>query len=146
MGGDHALKEIIHGVELAVNESDIHVKLVGDQSIIESFLSSSSDKISIVHAEESIGMDESPMTAFKQKKQSSIHVGLNLVKNGEADAFISAGNTGAVMTASLFILGRIPGVERPALASQIPTKQGLALMLDMDPPLIASRCILSNLR
>ena len=71
------------------------------------------------------------MVAYKQKKDSSIHVGLNLVKEGLADAFVSAGNTGAVMTTSLFTLGRIEGVERPALATQIPTKKGHALMLDM---------------
>jgi len=130
MGGDHAPHEIIQGALLAINQFNVNVILVGDQQLL-STLNIDHPNISIVHASESIDMDEPPLQAFKKKKNSSIHVGLHLVKDGKADAFLSAGNTGAVMSCSLFILGRIPGVDRPALASVIPTKKGHALMLDM---------------
>ena len=130
MGGDNAPAEIINGALYAVQNFNVHIILVGDEHIIRKF-NIDHPEISVVHASESIDMDESPLQAFKKKKGSSIHVGLNLVKDGKADAFLSAGNTGAVMSCSLFILGRIPGVDRPALASVIPTKKGHALMLDM---------------
>ena len=131
MGGDHAPDEIIKGALIAVNTYNLSIILVGDLSIINPLYKESHPNITLKNATEVIEMHESPLAAYKQKKDSSIHVGLNLVKSGKANAFLSAGNTGAVMTASLFILGRIPGVERPALASQIPTKKGHALMLDM---------------
>ncbi|MEK9727956.1 MAG: phosphate acyltransferase PlsX [Candidatus Margulisiibacteriota bacterium] len=130
MGGDHAPTQIILGALQAVNQFDIHIILVGQTDVINQHFNGHAN-ISIHHASEVIQMDESPLQAYKKKKDSSIHVGLNLVKEGRADAFLSAGNTGAVMSCSLFILGRIPGVDRPALASVIPTKQGRALMLDM---------------
>ena len=130
MGGDHAPTQIILGALQAVDEYNVHVILVGHSEIINQHLTPHPN-ISVVHASESISMYESPLQAYKKKKDSSIHVGLNLVKEGNADAFLSAGNTGAVMSCSLFILGRITGVDRPALASVIPTKKGHALMLDM---------------
>ncbi len=130
MGGDNAPAEIIKGAVFAVNHYDLDIILVGDENIIQRF-HEPHPKISIVHASESIDMEESPLQAYKKKKNSSIHIGLKLVKDGKAQAFLSAGNTGAVMSCSLFILGRIPGVDRPALASLIPTKKGHALMLDM---------------
>ena len=129
MGGDHAPTQIILGALQAVDRYNVHV-ILGHSEIINQHLTPHPN-ISICHASESISMDESPLQAYRKKKDSSIHVGLNLVKNNEAHAFLSAGNTGAVMSCSLFILGRIPGVDRPALASVIPTKQGHALMLDM---------------
>ena len=131
MGGDRAPSQIIKGAIEAVNQLDVHVILVGDDSVIKQHIDEDHPNISIVHARESILMDESPLQAYRKKKDSSIHVGLHLVKDKKADAFLSAGNTGAVMSCSLFILGRIPGVDRPALASMIPTKKGNALMLDM---------------
>lgn len=130
MGGDHAPVEIINGALFAVENYDLEIILVGDETIIHQHFQSH-PKISIVHASDIIEMEESPLQAYKKKKDSSIHVGLKLVKDGKAQAFLSAGNTGAVMSCSLFILGRIPGVDRPALASVIPTKKGHALMLDM---------------
>ena len=130
MGGDHAPETIIKGAKNAVETLGVHVILVGDESTIKSYIIDH-DSISVVHASQSIDMDDSPLDAYKKKKDSSIHIGLNLVKDGLADGFVSAGNTGAVMSCSLFILGRIPGVDRPALASLIPTKKGHALMLDM---------------
>ncbi len=130
MGGDHAPETIVKGAISAANSLNISIVLVGDESKITPLVGDSKN-ISIVHASELIDMDDSPLEAFKKKKDSSIHKGLNLVKDKKADGFISAGNTGAVMSCSLFILGRIPGVDRPALASLIPTKKGHALMLDM---------------
>jgi glycerol-3-phosphate acyltransferase PlsX len=130
MGGDHAPDEIVKGAVRAANEYKVHILLVGNEAILNSF-NITHPGISIVHASDVIEMDEAPMQAYKKKKNSSIHVGLELVKHSKAQAFLSAGNTGAVMSCSLFILGRIPGVDRPALASVIPTKHGQALMLDM---------------
>jgi glycerol-3-phosphate acyltransferase PlsX len=130
MGGDHAPDQIILGAKQAVGRFNVKVMLVGDRDIIANHVNNH-ENIEIVHASETISMEESPLLAYRKKKDSSIHVGLNLVKDGKADAFLSAGNTGAVMSCSLFILGRIPGVDRPALASVIPTKKGRALMLDM---------------
>lgn len=130
MGGDHAPGQIISGAQVAANQLGVKIILVGDKNTISTHLTPHPN-IDIIHASESIAMDESPLQAYRKKKDSSIHVGLNLVKNGQASAFLSAGNTGAVMSCSLFILGRIPGVDRPALASVIPTKKGHALMLDM---------------
>lgn len=130
MGGDHAPDVIIQGALTAIDTLGVELLLVGDETILNSY-SLNNKHLKIVHASESISMDESPLDAYKKKKDSSIHVGLNLVKNKQADGFVSAGNTGAVMSCSLFILGRIPGVDRPALASLIPTKKGHALMLDM---------------
>lgn len=130
MGGDHAPDEIVKGAQLAVQNFDVSLVLVGNEGVLSSY-NIDHPNIKIVHAADIISMDEAPLQAYKKKKNSSIHVGLELVKNNQADAFISAGNTGAVMSCSLFILGRIPGVDRPALASLIPTKKGHALMLDM---------------
>jgi glycerol-3-phosphate acyltransferase PlsX len=87
--------------------------------------------LSFKHASEVIGMDESPASAVKQKKDSSINVAISLVKSGEADGVISAGNTGALMAAALFGLGRIKGIERPAIATVFPIAEGRILLLDM---------------
>ena len=130
MGGDHAPETIVKGAIAAVSSLNISIVLVGKESLIRPLVGNSKN-ISIVHANDLIDMDDSPLEAYKKKKDSSIHKGLNLVKDNKVDGFVSAGNTGAVMSCSLFILGRIPGVDRPALASLIPTKKGHALMLDM---------------
>ncbi|MCX5749818.1 MAG: phosphate acyltransferase PlsX [Candidatus Saganbacteria bacterium] len=130
MGGDHAPEEIVKGAEQAVKESGLSLILVGDRRRVAPFVRSKN--IEIVHADEVIGMNESPVIAAKQKKNSSINIALELVKNKKADAFISAGNTGALMAASLFKLGRIEGIERPAIATIFPTVQGgEVLLLDM---------------
>src|SRR3989337_983740 len=86
--------------------------------------------ITIGHAPETVGMNESPSAALRKKKHSSIRVGLELVKRGEADAFISAGNTGAVMATAMVTLGSLPGVERPAIALIVPTLRGQSILLD----------------
>lgn len=130
MGGDHAPEEIIKGAEQAISETDIRLILVGDKYRVAPLVRSKNTEI--VHADEVIGMNDSPVTAVKQKKNSSINIGLGLVKDKKADAFISAGNTGALMAASLFKLGRIEGIERPAIATIFPTiRGGEVLLLDM---------------
>ena len=133
MGGDFAPAEIIKGAVQASLEFPVSLTLVGDKDKIERELARYHKKgeISVVHATEVIGNNESPVSAVKQKKNSSVNVAVALVKNKEADAVISAGNTGALMAAGLFGLGRIPGVERPAIATIFPTPTGPVLLLDM---------------
>jgi glycerol-3-phosphate acyltransferase PlsX len=136
MGGDHAPSVVVEGAVLAAQQLGVHVILVGPDSVVASELNRfpgyPKDLISIVHAPDVVGMSESPAISFRQKKNSSIQVGLKLVKEGHADGFVSAGNTGAVMMASTLVLGRIPGIERPAIASLIPTKANRpVVVLDM---------------
>lgn len=136
MGGDHGPGVVVAGSVASVNEWPLTIILVGNESVISHHLASvgvryPADTIRIVHAPEVIDMGESPMLAYKRKKNSSIHIGLELVKSGQASGFVSAGNTGAVMAASHFILGRIDGVDRPAIASVLPTQTGHVVMLDM---------------
>jgi glycerol-3-phosphate acyltransferase PlsX len=134
MGGDHAPSEIIKGAVIAAKaNSKIEVILVGRENDIKKELHhhKNTKNISIINATEVIETSESPVQAIKQKKDSSIVKGVSLVKEGKADAFVSAGNTGALMASSLFGLGRIPGIERPALASIFPSKKGKVLLIDM---------------
>jgi len=133
MGGDYAPSEIIKGAVEAVKELPVGILLVGDEKEILKRLSrqKSVESISIVHSSEVIRMDESPASAVKQKKDSSVNVAVKLVKSGRADALISAGNTGALMAASLLGLGRIKGIERPAIATIFPTLGKGVLLLDM---------------
>lgn len=130
MGGDHAPEEIIKGAEQSLKETDATLILVGDKNILHKF--KRSDKFEIIHAEENIGMNEAPVAAVKQKKNSSINIAVDLVKNKKADAVISAGNTGALMASALFKLGRVGEIERPAIATIFPnSKGGEILLLDM---------------
>lgn len=135
MGGDYAPLEIIQGAISASSDPTIHICLVGKEDIIQKTVLDNQlvigTNISILHASDVIGMSESPSIAYRNKKESSIHKGLGLVKSGKAQAFISAGNTGAVLMASTLILGRVKGVERPALAAVLPTKKDPLVMLDM---------------
>lgn len=135
MGGDFYPDTNINAAIQIAKKLHIHVILVGDKEILSQKLHElpelTKEKISIEHAEEIIEMTDSPGKAFRKKKNSSIHVGLNLVKQKKADAFVSAGNTGAVLTASTFILGRIEGVDRPALSAIIPSENTPFVMLDM---------------
>lgn len=134
MGGDNAPVEIIKGAIDAVNErKDIKIFLVGLEDVIQEELKQytyEKDQIEVVHASEVIEMAESPVLAIRRKKDSSIVVALNMVKRGEADAFVSAGSTGAVLAGGQLIIGRIKGVERPPLAPMIPTKTGASLLID----------------
>ena len=131
MGGDHAPSEIVKGAIQASKEFSVDLILVGDQDKIHKELSGYNHNIEIIHASEIIDMDDSPAQAVKQKKDSSLNVAVSLVKEGKADAIISAGNTGALMAAGLFKLGRIKGIERPAIATEFPLPTGKVLLLDM---------------
>ena len=134
MGGDNAPLEIVKGAIEAVNESDkVMVYLVGQEAAINNELSKyqyPSDRVTVVNAEEVIDPNEPPVLAVRQKNDSSIVVGLNMVKNGECDAFLSAGSSGAVLVGGQVIVGKIKGVERPPLAPLIPTSEGMALLID----------------
>jgi len=133
MGGDNAPFEIVKGAVDATKELEVNIKLVGPQEVIEAELQKytyDEAHIQVIHASEVIGTDESPTMAIRKKKDSSMVVGLNLVKNGDADGFVSAGSTGALLTGALFIIGRIEGVERPALATCLPTKDGFTFLVD----------------
>lgn len=135
MGGDFAPREIVKGGLLALKEnSQIKIILVGPEAELGAELKKHGrpqERISLVGAEEIIEMHESPIVAVRRKKNSSINVGLELVKNGQAQAFVSAGNTGAVVAASLFTLGRIEGIERPAILLLMPTGHGPRLLIDV---------------
>jgi len=133
MGGDLAPKAIVEGALRAVRDFAIAVTLVGDRATIERELADHDYQnlpITIEHAAETVAMDDSPLEAVLGKRESSIHVGLELIKRGGADAFVSAGNSGAVMAAAMAILGNLPGVDRPAIASAMPTTAGLCLLID----------------
>lgn len=133
-GGDHFPKNPIEGAIEALKEDDsLKILLVGPEKIITDELSGynyDSDRILIQDAPQIIGMEESPTQAFKTKQQSSIVVGLGLHKAGKCDAFVSAGNTGALLAASTFILGKLEGVIRPTIASYFPTINGFRLLVD----------------
>jgi len=134
MGGDLAPQAIIRGALDAINNSsdDLKIILVGHQEEINSFLTSSTPKqISIHHASEVVTMNDDGSKVFKSKPDSSIVQGLKLVKDKHADAFISAGHTGAVMATSLFLLGRIPHVKRPCLGVYIKTQTGGKILCDV---------------
>ena len=133
MGGDNAPMEIVKGAVLATKELSSNIILVGIKDDIERELQQytyDAQRISIVHASEVITTEESPTMAIRHKKDSSLVVGLNLVKSGGADAFISAGSTGAVLTGATVIVGRIKGIERPALGTCLPTTKGFVFLLD----------------
>lgn len=134
MGGDHAPGEIVKGAMNAVTmRQDIKIYLVGRQDTVREELEKYSyqgSQIEIIHAEEVIETAEPPVMAIRRKKQSSIVVGMNMVKDGKADAFISAGSSGAVLVGGQVIVGRIKGIERPPLAPLIPTEKGVSLLID----------------
>jgi glycerol-3-phosphate acyltransferase PlsX len=136
MGGDYAPFSIVAGTVLAQRTygDGVELTLVGDRGRIESELNNlnaSELPIKIVHSTQVIGMAEEPAESVRKKQDSSISVGLGLQKQNLADAFISAGNTGAVMAASLIVLGRLPSVNRPAIGAFFPTEKGAALVLDV---------------
>ncbi len=133
MGGDQGLLATVKGSIDAANELGISIILIGNEEKINNELLKNEykgDKIRIVNAEEYITNDEEPAMAIRRKKQSSMVIGLNLVKDKEADAFVSSGSTGALLTGGLLIVKRIKGVDRAALAIPYPTKKGISLLLD----------------
>ena len=134
MCGDFAPQVTVQGAVEAVQQKDnVKVFLVGLPDAIEAELSKytyDKDRIEVVAASEVIEMAEPPVMAIRRKKDSSIVVGLNLVKNGQADAFVSAGSTGAVLVGGQLVVGRIKGVERSPLATLFPTEKGVSLLVD----------------
>ncbi len=134
MGGDHAPMEIVKGaVEAAGSCEELKVFLVGKEKEVNAELKKypyDPSRIEVVAASEVIEMAEPPVQAIRSKKDSSIVVAMKMVKNGEADAFVGAGSTGAVLVGGQLIVGRIKGVERPPLAPLIPTEKGASLLID----------------
>ncbi|NLC06525.1 MAG: phosphate acyltransferase PlsX [Syntrophomonadaceae bacterium] len=141
MGGDFAPRELVAGAVEAINNLDLRILLVGQEERLQEEISRLveqkriersllEEKLEIIPAGQVIGMDEEPVMALRKKKDASIVVATRLVKDGLAEAVVSAGSTGAQMAAALLILGRMPGVERPAIVTVLPGKNGPKLLLD----------------
>jgi glycerol-3-phosphate acyltransferase PlsX len=133
MGGDHAPGEIVKGAAEALWQQSLELVLVGHGDAVRRELKkySYNSKISLFEASEAITMEENPISAIRQKEDSSIVVGMNLLKSGSVSAFVSAGNTGAIITAAQLILGTQEDIERPALSIALPTPSGPVLFLDV---------------
>ncbi len=134
MGGDHAPANVVAGVVGAVKEFPVTIGLVGIQDRIKAELSKYSypkDKIEIVHAPEVVDMDDNPLDVIRKKKDCSISVGVNLLKEPGYDAFVSAGNTGGLVAAATLYLRMIEGVDRPGIGLAIPQVNGVALLIDV---------------
>ncbi|MBF0594408.1 MAG: phosphate acyltransferase PlsX [Candidatus Omnitrophica bacterium] len=134
MGGDHAPANVIAGVVDALKELPVSVTLVGMEDRVRAELSKFAypkDRVDIVHAAEVVDMDDNPLDVIRKKKDSSIAVGINLLKNGGYDAFVSAGNTGALVAAATFYLRMIEGVDRPGIGLVIPQVDGAAFLIDV---------------
>lgn len=134
MGGDRAPRVVVEGAAWASREMDVHVVLVGNERKIKKFLKKTvykEEKISIKNAKEVIEMSDPAAVSVRRKKDSSITVGINLIKDGKADAFVSAGNTGAVVCAAALKLRTLPGVDRPGIGVVFPTLKNPCLVLDV---------------
>ena len=138
MGGDHAPQSPVEGAVRAVTEDGTSVFLVGDRSRIEAELSrlgfsgqSGHRRLEVVHAEEVVGMDEPAITPIRKKRRSSIRLCAELVKEGRAQAMVTAGNTGAAMISAKMVIGTVAGVDRPALAAVLPNLRGRTVLLDV---------------
>lgn len=134
MGGDHAPEAIVEGALIAARSRLARLTLVGDEARLRQLIGPTCGQefgIEIVHASQVIGMDEAPAQALRAKRDASITVAMRLVKEGKADGVVAAGSTGAAMAAALMVLGRIPGIERPAIAVVLPTQQGPCVLLDV---------------
>lgn len=132
MGGDNAPQAIVEGVNQALADfSDIEIQLYGDEAKIKTYLKAN-DRVSIIHTDEKINSDDEPVKAIRRKKQASMVLGAQAVKDGKADAVLSAGNTGALLAAGLLVVGRIKNIDRPGLMSSLPTIDGKGFnMLDL---------------
>ncbi|HLR60755.1 MAG TPA: phosphate acyltransferase PlsX [Pseudogracilibacillus sp.] len=129
MGGDHAPKAIVEGAIAAIKDiKNLSITLIGDEAQIKKYLTND-EKITILHTEEVIENDDDPTRAVRRKKESSLVLMAKEVKEGRADACISAGNTGALVVAGLLIVGRMKGIERPALSPTLPTSNGEGFLL-----------------
>lgn len=137
MGGDHGSEDLIAGALLAVKQAGLRVSLVGDESLLQRHLDDFApdpkiaDLIRIVHSSEVIGMNDHPVDAIRKKKDASVLVAFDLVKRGEADAAVSAGNSGATMAAGIRKLGRLGGIARPGIASIFPTLKKPVVLMDI---------------
>ncbi len=133
MGGDNAPVATVKGAIEAIKNYDIDVILAGNESMIKEQLAEydyTKEKIEIIHCSEIITNEDRPVSAIREKKDSSMAVALKLVKEKKADAIVSAGNTGALLAGGLLILGRIKGIDRPALAPPYPTTDGISVLID----------------
>lgn len=133
MGGDYGPAVVVEGAVAAAREHGLAVALVGDRGAVEreiARLGTAGLPLSIHHASEVVGMGESPSLALRRKRDSSLRVAAELVKAGEAGAFVSAGNTGAAMAIAMFVLGVLPGVDRPAIAVVLPSLTGFTVLID----------------
>ena len=133
MGGDHAPQAPVKAAVKAVGELEVEIILVGKTDVVEKELSKynyNKDKISIAHAEDVISNHEEPAKAVRSKKNASVVVAANMLKNGEGDAMLSMGNTGALLASGLLIVGRIKGVLRPALGALLPSAKGPKMLID----------------
>ena len=131
MGGDKAPEEIVKGAIEASNDLDVDIILIGNENKIKPHLQAANSSLEVVNAEEVITYDEQPVAAIRKKRDSSIVKGLKLLKEGKAQAMVSAGSTGALMAGGLFILGRLEGNDRPAIATLFPTAKDPVLLLDI---------------
>ncbi|HHF7343912.1 TPA: phosphate acyltransferase PlsX [Legionella feeleii] len=136
MGGDHGLRVVIPAcVRAARNNPDLKLLLVGEQNQVNTHLKkfgiTNNSQFSVVHASEIVEMDELPSHAMRNKKDSSMRVAINLVKEGRAQACVSAGNTGALMATARFVLKTLPGIDRPAIIAELPTMHGKTRVIDL---------------
>lgn len=135
MGGDAGLDVTVPGaVAFLQQKTDVRLIMVGDETQVKAALAAANapmDRIDIVHASQVVEMDEAPQLALKNKKDSSMRVAINLVKSAEADAAVSAGNTGALMATARFVLKTLPGIDRPAICTILPAVNGHTHMLDL---------------
>ncbi|MEG6569874.1 phosphate acyltransferase PlsX [Thermoanaerobacterium thermosaccharolyticum] len=129
MGGDYAPLEITKGVYKALENFNIEIVLVGNKDQLDKYVKEEKG-LTVVHTTETITNNEPPVAAIRKKKDSSMAVGIDMLNKGEVDAFLSAGNTGALMAGSLLKIGRIKGIDRPALAPILPTLNGATILLD----------------
>lgn len=134
MGGELGPEEMVAGAIQAVGESDLEVALIGDETILNSVIEKQpfvSLKLQVIHASQSVSMDESPFEAIRKKKDSSIAIAFEQVRNGKADAVVSAGNSGATMASAIKSLGRLENIARPGIASIFPTLKKPLVMMDV---------------
>jgi glycerol-3-phosphate acyltransferase PlsX len=133
MGGDHAPDEVVHGtLEWAVRQRDVEVVLVGDEKRLAPLIGQQlPGNVSLAQAGETVGMEEHPAAAVRRKRDASINVCMRLVREGMADAVVTAGHTGAAVASAIVHLGRLPGVDRPALAVQVVSDHGPFVLLDI---------------
>lgn len=136
MGGDHGFKTLIPAcIRAAKKNPELKLLLVGDQTQVNAYLKKhpfyNPNQFSVIHASEVVSMDELPSHAMRNKKDSSMRVAINLVKEGQAQACVSAGNTGALMATARFVLKTLPGIDRPAIIAELPTMQGKTRVIDL---------------